>query len=241
MRIKKIQAERFKQQALRTQVSNNTYNTTNNSTTNNDNTSNNHNTVNRTTNNNDNRITNYNTDNSNQNNNSNNTKTEHITHTIQQVIDSRPEMDAPMPPSSSNGPQPPPAPPTKIFAHSQSQTYQPQTTKVLKRPSEEQASSSGPRGPGPGPAPGGAAAPNPLGASSDLFLQQAHMAASAQHMSAGLINLQKRQTFLEEVQANNMSAGQPIYQNAFVQQNAFLSVDRRQNLIFVGPPTPAEP
>ena len=38
-----------------------------------------------------------------------------------------------------------------------------------------------------------------------------------------------------------MSAGQPIYQNAFVQQNAFLSVNNRQNLIFMGPPTPAEP
>ena len=146
-----------------------------------------------------------------------------------------------MPPSSSNQ-QPPPPPPTKVFAHSQSQTEHAQTTKVLKRPSEEQASSSGPRGPpGPGPAPGGAANPNPLGASSDLYVHQAHLAASAQHMSAGLINLQKRQAFLEEVQANAMSAGPPIYQNAFVQQNAFLNVDSRQNVIFMGPPNPGEP
>ena len=98
----------------------------------------------------------------------------------------------------SSGGQPPPPPPTKVFTHSQMQTYSNRATKVLKRPSEEQASSSsGPRPPGPGPAPGGAAAPNPLGATSDLCLQQAHLAASAQHMSAGLINLRRRQTFLE--------------------------------------------
>ena len=67
------------------------------------------------------------------------------------------------------------------------------------------------------------------------------MAASAQHMSAGLINLQKRQAFIEDVQANAMSAGQPIFQNAFVQQNAFLSVHNRENVIFMTPPTPPEP
>ena len=38
-----------------------------------------------------------------------------------------------------------------------------------------------------------------------------------------------------------MSAGQPIFQNAFVQQHAFLSVNNRQNVIFIGPPTPGEP
>ena len=150
-------------------------------------------------------------------------------------------MDAPMPPSSSSSNPPPPPPPTTVFMHSQSQTETARTTKVLKRPSEEQASSSGPRGPGPGPAPGGAAAPHPLGGNTDLYLQQAHLAASSQHMSAGLINLQQRQTFLEEVQANNLSAGQPIFQTAFVQQNTFLSLDSRQNNIFIGPPASGEP
>ncbi len=47
------------------------------------------------------------------------------------------------------------------------------------------------------------------------------MAASAQHTAAGLISLQRRQELLERVQANSMSAGQTIVQNAFVQQNAF--------------------
>ena len=247
-RIKKIQAEIFKQQTLRANVGGNTYTTnttTNDNTVNNNNTTNNDNTSNdnRTPQNNDNRTTNNNTEDSNQNNNSNTTRTEYFKHTLQQVIDSRPDLDAPMPPSSSSGPQPPPPPPTKLFAHSQMQTYIARTTKVLKRPSEEQASSSsGPRPLGPGPAPGGAANPNPLGVTSDLYLQQAHLAASAQHNSAGLIHLQTRQAFLEEVQANNMSAGQPIFQTAcLTQQNTFLCIDSRQNVIFIGPPNPGEP
>jgi len=127
--------------------------------------------------------------------------------------------------------------------HSQSQTDNNSTSTNQKRPSDEQASSSSSsRGPGPGPSGGGAANPNPLGSTADLYLQNAHLAASAQHMSIGLINLQKRQAFLEEVQANNMSAGQTIYKPAYLtQQHTFLSVDSSQNIVFSASPNTGEP
>ena len=38
-----------------------------------------------------------------------------------------------------------------------------------------------------------------------------------------------------------MSAGQPIFQTVFVQHNAFLNIDSRQDGIFMAPPKPPEP
>ncbi len=77
--------------------------------------------------------------------------------------------------------------------HNRCQTENNRILKTRKRPSKEQASSSssGP-GPGPGPSGGGAANPNPLGGTAALYVQHEHLAASAQHMSAGLINLRKQ-------------------------------------------------
>ena len=61
-------------------------------------------------------------------------------------------------------------------------------------------------------------------------------------MTHGLTNVHTRQTFLEEAQANHMSAGTTIFQNAYLtRQNAFLSVDSSQNIIFIGPPNTGEP